>query len=327
MEAKELEKKIFAISGKEDFEALALHIFRYQAVSCPPYGEYISLLGVDASAVSTVGEIPFLPIEFFKSLEVYSGTHPAALTFTSSGTTGAQTSRHQVYSPGLYEQSFTRGFRHFYGPAERYSIFALLPAYLERAGSSLIYMVEALRRENPGHGGFYLYDHDKLAQELRRSLDNGEKILLIGVTFALMDFAEKCSLDLHGAIVMETGGMKGRRQEVERAELHSRLSERLNVQAIHSEYGMTELLSQAYSRGGGVFFTPPWMRVVVRDLQNPLRRLDSPAMGGVDIIDLANLYSCSFISTGDRGTVYADGGFEIHGRIEGQQLRGCNMLV
>ena len=327
MDIQRLEKEIFRMIGPQDFEAVALETFRFQASHCAPYAQYLSLLDVDPAFVKSTAEVPFLPIEFFRSHEVYSAYAPPTLVFTSSGTTGEQTSRHMVYRPGLYRESFTRGFKHFYGPAGRYSIFALLPSYMEREGSSLAYMAEALHGENPARGGFFLYDHGQLADALVRAKDSGEKILLIGVTFALMDFAEKYSLDLGDAMVMETGGMKGRRREVSRDELHAFLRERLGVPAIHSEYGMAELLSQAYSSGGGVFSSPLWMRVSVRDLQNPLRKIDGAGHGGIDIIDLANLYSCSFISTGDLGTVYPDGGFEVHERIHGEMLRGCNMLV
>ena len=324
---RELKDRIFDIAGQDDFEAAALDVFRYQASACAPYARYLSLLGVDPTGVDGLKDIPFLPIEFFRNHEVYSAPGPPGAVFVSSGTSGTDTSRHIVYKTALYERSFNRGFEYFYGPAADYSIFALLPSYLEREGSSLAYMTERLHAANPSRGGFFLYDLDKLAGELRLAADKGERILLIGVTFALMDFAERFSLDMGDAVVMETGGMKGRRREVGRSELHSLLEERFGVLTVHSEYGMAELLSQAYSSGGGIFRTPPWMRVSVRDLQNPLRRIVGAGTGGLDIIDLANIYSCSFVSTGDRGTVRPDGSFEVHGRIENEMLRGCNMLV
>lgn len=313
---------IFDIHTDAQFRELALETFRHQMEVCDPYRQYVDLLGVD---VKSFEQIPFMPIELFKSHRVYGSDMEPEAIFTSSGTSGADTSHHYVASLSLYQESFVRGFETFYGSASRYSIFALLPSYMERQGSSLTLMVERLHSQNPNKGGFYLYDFEKLATELTAAHRAGERILLIGVTFALLDFAEQYQLDLSGAVVMETGGMKGRRREIARQELHSELCRAFNVSAIHSEYGMTEMLSQCYSSGGGIFRAPSWVRISLRSLQNPLTR--AKQMGGINVIDLANVDSCSFLATGDHGTVLDDGSFTIQGRIATAQLRGCNMLV
>lgn len=312
------------ITSQEEFRTAALETFRYQMAHCEPYSRYVNLLGVN---VQQFEDIPFLPIELFKTEKIYCRqTEPEAI-FTSSGTSGSDTSHHYVASLDLYEESFRCGFEHFYGSAAAYSIFALLPSYMERQGSSLTLMVERLHGYNASKGGFFLYDFEKLASKLHHARTAGERILLIGVTFALLDFAERCGgLDLSGAIVMETGGMKGRRREIAREELHDTLCRAFNVETIHSEYGMTEMLSQCYSKGNGLFHAPPWVSVSTRSLQNPLQ-IVSGCVGGINVVDLANHDSCAFISTGDRGVVHESGSFEIHGRIESAQLRGCNMLT
>lgn len=315
-------KSIFSIATQADFDRVALEVFRFQAEACAPYREYLELLGVDPAAVECPEQIPFLPIELFKSHRVYCGSNPPQQIFTSSSTTGQTPSRHYVADLRIYEEAFTRSFELFYGPAEQTAIFALLPNYLEREGSSLIYMVEGLIRR--GGGGFYLYDHDALLRDMEAH--QGKKILL-GVSYALWDLAEEQRGALHDVIVMETGGMKGRREELPREEFHRLLCDAFGVQAIHSEYGMAELMSQAYSDGKGIFRTPPWMRVWVRDLNDPFRLLPNGATGGVNLIDLANLYSCSFLQTQDLGKVYEDGSFRILGRISGSEIRGCNLLV
>lgn len=328
-----LQERIFA-SERFD-EELALEVFRFQAAACEPYGRYIALLGIDPGAVATVEEIPYLPVEFFKTQRVWSApiNREPETVFTSSGTTGSETSRHEVASDALYDEAFTRGFEHFYGAAAEWSIFALLPSYMERTGSSLVWMVERLQARNRACGGFYLYDRDKLTSDLTAASRKGEKILLIGVAFALLDYAEYLSNQgitwnlSADAVVMETGGMKGRRREVSRETMHETLKRAFGVAAIHSEYGMTELLSQAYSTGEGVFRCPPWMRVSTRDLQSPLQTLAAGKTGGINVIDLANLWSCSFLAIQDRGIVYPDGSFRVLGRVEGAQLRGCNMLI
>lgn len=315
-------KSIFSIATQADFDRMTLEVFRFQAEACAPYREYLELLGVDPAAVECPKQIPFLPIELFKSHRVYCGSNPPQQIFTSSSTTGQTPSRHYVADLRIYEEAFTRSFELFYGPAEQTAIFALLPNYLEREGSSLIYMVEGLIRR--GGGGFYLYDHDALLRDMEAH--QGKKILL-GVSYALWDLAEEQRGALHDVIVMETGGMKGRREELPREEFHRLLCDAFGVQSIHSEYGMAELMSQAYSDGNGIFRTPPWMRICVRDLNDPFRLLPNGATGGVNLIDLANLYSCSFLQTQDLGKVYDDGSFRILGRISGSEIRGCNLLV
>lgn len=315
-------KSIFSIATQADFDRMTLEVFRFQAEACAPYREYLELLGVDPAAVECPKQIPFLPIELFKSHRVYCGSNPPQQIFTSSSTTGQTPSRHYVADLRIYEEAFTRSFELFYGPAEQTAIYALLPNYLEREGSSLIYMVEGLIRR--GGGGFYLYDHDALLRDMEAH--QGKKILL-GVSYALWDLAEEQRGALHDVIVMETGGMKGRREELPREEFHRLLCDAFGVQSIHSEYGMAELMSQAYSDGKGIFRTPPWMRICVRDLNDPFRLLPNGATGGINLIDLANLYSCSFLQTQDLGKVYDDGSFRILGRISGSEIRGCNLLV
>lgn len=315
-------KSIFSIATQADFDRMTLEVFRFQAEACAPYREYLELLGVDPAAVECPEQIPFLPIELFKSHRVYCGSNPPQQIFTSSSTTGQTPSRHYVADLRIYEEAFTRSFELFYGPAEQTAIYALLPNYLEREGSSLIYMVEGLIRR--GGGGFYLYDHDALLRDMEAH--QGKKILL-GVSYALWDLAEEQRGALHDVIVMETGGMKGRREELPREEFHRLLCDAFGVQSIHSEYGMAELMSQAYSDGNGIFRTPPWMRICVRDLNDPFRLLPNGATGGVNLIDLANFYSCSFLQTQDLGKVYDDGSFRILGRISGSEIRGCNLLV
>ena len=315
-------KSIFSIATQADFDRMTLEVFRFQAEACTPYREYLELLGIDPAAVECPKRIPFLPIELFKSHRVYCGSNPPQQIFTSSSTTGQTPSRHYVADLRIYEEAFTRSFELFYGPAEQTAIYALLPNYLEREGSSLIYMVEGLIRR--GGGGFYLYDHDALLRDMEAH--QGKKILL-GVSYALWDLAEEQRGALRDVIVMETGGMKGRREELPREEFHRLLCDAFGVQSIHSEYGMAELMSQAYSDGNGIFRTPPWMRICVRDLNDPFRLLPNGATGGVNLIDLANLYSCSFLQTQDLGKVYDDGSFRILGRISGSEIRGCNLLV
>ena len=315
-------KSIFSIATQADFDRMTLEVFRFQAEACTPYREYLELLGVDPAAVECPEQIPFLPIELFKSHRVYCGSNPPQQIFTSSSTTGQTPSRHYVADLRIYEEAFTRSFELFYGPAEQTAIYALLPNYLEREGSSLIYMVEGVIRR--GGGGFYLYDHDALLRDMEAH--QGKKILL-GVSYALWDLAEEQRGALRDVIVMETGGMKGRREELPREEFHRLLCDAFGVQSIHSEYGMAELMSQAYSDGNGIFRTPPWMRICVRDLNDPFRLLPNGATGGINLIDLANLYACSFLQTQDLGKVYDDGSFRILGRISGSEIRGCNLLV
>ena len=271
--------------------------------------------------------IPFLPISFFKSHTVSTGSFEPEQVFESSGTTQTTNSKHLVKDINLYRKSFSKAFELFYGPVKDWCIIGLLPAYLERKNSSLVMMVDELIKES-GHpdSGFYLYDFERLYNNLQRLELQGTKTLLIGVTFALLDFAEQFPMKLKHTIVMETGGMKGRRKELTRAEMHEILQQNLGVSSIHSEYGMTELLSQAYSKGDGRYICPPWMKVLVRDEEDPLMVKNSGS-GVLNVIDLANLYSCSFLATDDVGIVYEDGSFEVWGRLDNSDIRGCSLLV
>ena len=316
-------EKIFSISSDAEFEAAALELFRRQAEQCPPYSEYISLLGVNPAEVNRVEDIPFMPIEFFKWRDVYCGEGEPEKVFTSSNTGGTVASRHMMQSLDLYEQAFTRAFEQFYGAAEGWSIYGLLPNYLQRDGSSLVYMVDRLIARC-GSGGFYLDEYEKLIADM--AADAKPKILL-GVSYALWDLAEQYAPKLENTIVMETGGMKGQREELPKSEFHKILTEAFGVEKIHSEYGMAELTSQAYSLGDGVFRAPAWMRVVVRDVNNPLKMLPAGSRGAVSIIDLANISSCAFVATQDVGRTFADGSFMIEGRLSGADIRGCNLLV
>ncbi|MDR3188834.1 MAG: acyltransferase [Prevotellaceae bacterium] len=319
---------IFSITTDDEFEQACLSVFYRQAQACEPYGRYLSYLGVRAEDVRSVAQIPFLPIEFFKTERVVCGSASEQVIFTSSGTTGADTSRHYVTDVLLYEESFLRGFEHFYGHPQKYCILALLPVYAERQGSSLVYMVERLMRQSAHPlGGFFLHNHDELAKRLELLHRQQQQVMLIGVSFALLDLAERYQFRFPNLIVMETGGMKGRRRELPREELHRSLCSSFGVELIHSEYGMTELLSQAYSRGGGRFSTPPWMRVALRDLHNPFAPAAAATSGGINVIDLANQSSCAFIETQDLGRMTPDGTFEVLGRIDHAMPRGCNMLI
>jgi phenylacetate-coenzyme A ligase PaaK-like adenylate-forming protein len=312
---------------EKDFIPRTLDIFRFQYAHNPLYREYTDRLGVEPSAVRDLTAIPFLPVSFFKTHPVRTGDFTPEIVFESSGTTGSVTSRHEVKDLGLYRQSFTAGFEHFYGPAGQWCVIGLLPAYLERSHSSLVLMVHELIGSS-GHpdSGFYLYEHDALYDLLQRLERQQQKTLLIGVTFALLDFAEKYALSLHHTVVMETGGMKGRRRELTREELHVYLKQRLGLTAIHAEYGMTELLSQAYSRGEGLFACPPWMKVLVRREDDPLEVM-AQGEGLLNIIDLANKWSCSFLATEDIGKIGPDGWFEVAGRVDNSDIRGCSLLV
>ena len=311
-----------SIRSNEDFEKIALDLFALQAVQCPPYAEYVAELGIDADAVDTLSDIPFLPIEIFKSSKVYCGSGQPEIVFTSSTTGGGEPSRHYMHHVADYEQTFRAAFRQFYGDPAQWGIYALLPSYLERSGSSLVYMADDLIKT--GHGGFYLNDYDQLLHDL--SHDKGPKILL-GVSYALLDLAEKHAPDLSDTIVMETGGMKGRRREMPKEEFHTLLCKSFNIKSVHSEYGMAELSSQAYSQGGGHFQTPPWMIIMIRDLNDQFEILENGRSGGINIIDLANLSSCAFIQTHEIGIIDSAGRFSILGRADRSEIRGCNLLV
>ena len=315
--------EILNIKTPQEFEALALRLFAFQAQRCKPYADYIALLGIEPCEVQRVEDIPFLPIELFKSHDIYCGEGEPEIIFTSSNTGGTVPSRHIMASTEVYRRAFVAAFESFYGPIEGWSIYGLLPNYLEREGSSLVYMVDEMIRR-AGSGGFYLNDYERLIADMER--DTKPKILL-GVSYALWDLAELYAPKLSNTVVMETGGMKGRRKELAKAELHDILRRGFGVEAIHSEYGMAELTSQAYSRGEGIFHPPHWMRVLVRDVNDPMDHAPAAMRGGVDIIDLANITSCAFIRTQDMGRLYDDGSFMLEGRIAGSDIRGCNLLV
>ena len=323
-----MHKEIFLIKNSDDFRKNALAVFRMQAENLQVYKKFIKYLKINPSDVKRIADIPFLPIEVFKSHKIIHKEFDARLIFQSSGTTGAKLSRHYVVYPDIYDYSLLKTFEQFYGSPSDYTILALLPSYLERKASSLVYMVNQLiSKTGRKESGFYLYDYDNLIKNLLRLKREEKRVLLIGVSFALLDLAEKYSPDLSGITVMETGGMKGRRIEITREELHHTLKIKLNLDNIHSEYGMTELLSQAYSRSAGIFQSPPWMRIMIRDPHDPMNFLKEGQAGAVNIIDLANIYSCSFIATSDLGRIIPGKGFEISGRMDNSDLRGCNLLV
>jgi hypothetical protein len=317
---------IFQVT-KNTFEEMALRLFSFQAEHNPLYREYLRIIGADPSRVDRISAIPFLPIRFFKTHRVATTPFETGLFFESSGTTGSINSRHWVKYPALYERSFLEGFRLFYGPPEDWCILGLLPSYLERSHSSLVYMVsELVKRSRHPASGFYLNEHEKLAEQLMQLDTNRQPTLLIGVTFGLLDFADRFDLSLTHTTVMETGGMKGRREEWTREEIHTYLRARWGVADIHSEYGMTELLSQAYSTGSGVFQSVPWMRVFVREEDDPLV-IHPSGKGALNIIDLANVYSCAFIGTEDVGTLQEDGRFSVLGRLDNSDIRGCSLML
>ena len=321
-------QQAFSINNNEQFNDAALQIFKYQAKNCSVYHDFIEGLKINPDTIKTIQQIPFLPISFFKSHKVLSITDPYETVFTSSGTTGITTSSHYVTDISWYIESFRAAFNLFYGDIKSYTVLALLPSYLEREGSSLIYMAEDMIKQsgNPD-SGFFLYNHDELCNKLEEQQKAGKPTLLIGVTFALLDFIEKYTLDFPELIVMETGGMKGRRKEMIREELHEKLCKGFGVDTIHSEYGMTELLSQAYSKGKGIFNCPPWMKIITRDANDPMTVINDGGAGGINVVDLANINSCSFIATQDLGKVYADDSFEILGRFDNSDIRGCNLLI
>lgn len=321
-----LKKRIFSISTRAEFNAIALEIFLFQYENNEVYRAFCDYLGRIPAEVSRVDAIPFMPIELFKSKRILSGNGIPETIFESSGTTGAIRSKHYVLDIDLYEKAFTQTFRYFYGDPAEYRILALLPDYLERSGSSLVYMVDKLiRYTDDSESGFYLDNREALRQMLRTK--SNKKTLLIGVSFALLDLVSEGKLGLENTIVMETGGMKGRRRELTREELHTKLKQGLGVSEIHSEYGMTEMLSQAYAQRDGIFRCPNWMKLVIRDVNDPLSKAERNTTGGINVIDLANLMSCSFIATSDLGRECADGSVEIMGRFDYSDMRGCNLMV
>ena len=328
----DIEKRIFSIKTDEEFNDLALEIFKIQAKENPVYSKFVEYLQIDTSKVRKIEEIPFLPIEFFKTKKIVTKYNYLPdnqfVVFKSSGTTGIVRSKHYIYNINVYEKSFLAGFMQFFGKPQDYAIFGLLPSYLEAGDSSLVYMVRRLM-EYSGHkdNDFYLYDYEKLLKKIRENEASGQKMILFGVSFALLDFAEFVGKEkFKNLIIIETGGMKGRKKEIIREELHSKLRNAFRLEKIYSEYGMTELLSQAYSLGGGVFQEARTMKILIRDINDPLSYVSEEKTGGINIIDLSNLYSCSFIATQDLGRRNKNG-FEVLGRFDNSDIRGCNLLI
>lgn len=329
----DLEKRLFAASA-DNFGKLALELFHFQYRHNTIYRAYCDQLQTDTNAVTDIRQIPFLPISFFKTHVVTSTEFEPEVIFESSGTTGSLNSRHYVKDCSIYHRSYRQCYRHFYGrPADK-CILALLPSYLERGNSSLVMMAAGLIEESEHPlSGFYLYDHEKLHRTLLHNELRNIPTLLIGVTYALLDFAEKYPMRLRHTIVMETGGMKGRREEMTRAEVHGFLQERLGLGLVHSEYGMTELLSQAYSKGDGIFHPAPWLNILLRAEDDPFEILSAaeiknkPLQGAINCIDLANMYSCAFIATDDLGRLHANGSFEVMGRLDNSDVRGCSLMA
>lgn len=329
-----IQEKIFR---KDDFnfEEVALQLFEFQYTHNLVYKQFVDYLKINVENVQSVQQIPFLPIEFFKTHDIILNNAVAQKIFESSGTTGQTTSKHLVADLKLYEESFRNGFKQFYGNIENWTILALLPSYLERDTSSLVYMVnDLIQKTKNSNSGFYLNNLEELKNKIIQLIPTNigtemstRKILLIGVTFALLDFAEQFPIDLSDIVIMETGGMKGRREELTREGVHTILKQAFHVKNIHSEYGMTELLSQAYSKGNGIFETPPCMKILKRDIYNPLNTSISTGRGGLNVIDLANIYSCAFIATQDMVNIISDTEFEVLGRIDNSDIRGCNLMV
>lgn len=319
---------IFSIKNEIEFNKKALEVFKHQFKNNKVYRSFCDLLYIHPSDITKIEDIPFLPIQFFKQRKIVSSLDEVDELFTSSGTTGSITSKHYVTDINLYKQSYLNGFHHFYGDIEEYTVLALLPNYLERKGSSLVYMVDDLiRKSKQEESGFYLNNLEDLAKKLTQLNHQHKKVLLIGVSFALLDLIEKHQFRLTNTIIMETGGMKGRRKELIRNELHQLLSAGFGVEKIHSEYGMTELLSQSYSKGNGIFETPPWMKILTRDTEDALTIQPTGNTGGINVIDLANYNSCSFIATQDLGKTHHNNTFEIIGRFDNSDIRGCNLMV
>ena len=316
------------IATSNDFEMAAIATFNRQYEENNVYRSYCDLLNISPSEIKTIKDIPYLPIQFFKSHEVKCFKASPKITFTSSGTTAAVNAQHPVLHKEIYENSFQKGFENRYGDPKDWAILALLPSYLERQGSSLIYMMDALiQQSSHPSSGFYLDEFDQLKAQLETLEAQKHPTILLGVSFALLDFAEQHPLSLQHSIVMETGGMKGRRKEMIREDLHATLKKAFGVKEIHSEYGMTELLSQAYSMGNGRFECPAWMKVIPHETNDPFSPVKGTKIGRLNIIDLANQESCAFIATDDLGRVFPDGSFEVMGRLDQSDIRGCNLLV
>lgn len=319
---------IFKIQNQQEFENMALRVFRFQAEYCEVYRQFIQLLNINPKEINSVEKIPFLPISFFKQFKILTKQNTYEKVFTSSGTTSANTSHHYVHQLKIYHNQLDENFHYFFGNYTEFEVFSLLPAYAERTGSSLIEMVEHWKKQTQQNAQIhYLYNHEQLKKDLIKAQNLGKKIILIGVSFALIDFAEAFPFEMKNTILIETGGMKGRKKEITREELHSILKAAFGLKEIYSEYGMTELLSQAYSMGNQRFQTPPWMQVLLRDTEDPFSLVPQGKTGGINVIDLANLYSCSFIATDDLGKMHSNNEFEILGRFDNSDVRGCNLLL
>lgn len=323
---KSFEDSLYSVN-EGNFEDIALRLFRFQAKNNPVYSQYLQFLNFKTDEVQSLEQIPFLPIGFFKTKPIKTGHWHAEVEFTSSGTTGIATSKHLVRDVSFYLRLSANIFEQFYGSCEKFHFLALLPSYLERTGSSLIAMINHfIEKSKSSHSGFYLSNHEELKDKLQFLKNDKKQIILWGVSFALLDLAESAEVDLSKCIIIETGGMKGRRKELIRQDVHEYLTSRFNVNSIHSEYGMTELMSQAYSQSNGYYRCPPWMKVFMRDINDPFTLVKDRA-GAINIIDLANFHSCAFIETQDLGRINENGNFEVLGRIDNSDVRGCNLLV
>ncbi len=326
--AEEIIQAVFSIKNETQFHKTALAVFRFQYTHNAVYRTYIDNLNIKPEEIAGVQDIPFLPIDFFKTHKVLSSKQEPESLFLSSGTTNMQRSKHYITALSIYETSFLRSFSKFYGKPDNYVFLALLPSYSEQGNSSLIYMVSRLMQiSNKKNNGFFLYNHEDLFKMLLETEEKKQRTILFGVSFALTDFFEKYKLKLENTIIIETGGMKGRKKEIIKEELHQIIRAGSGLAHIHSEYGMTELLSQAYSDKGNNYRCPPWMKVLIRDTNDPFSFLEKDKSGGINIIDLANIYSCSFIETKDLGRINKDNSFNILGRFDNSDIRGCNLLA
>ncbi|OFX22064.1 MAG: acyl transferase [Bacteroidetes bacterium GWA2_31_9] len=325
MNSKEIASKIFNINSEEEFNLVCLEIFKYQSANNKPFQEYIKHLNIKTENIDHFSKIPFLPIDFFKTQRV-SCKSTDEIVFSSSGTTSDITSKHYVFDSNLYKQSIVAGFKQFYGNPSEFSFLALLPSYLEKNDSSLVFMINYLMSLSKNNHGFFIHNFKDLYKLLSKNELEKKKTILIGVSYALIDFSEKFDFSLQNTHIIETGGMKGKRQEMTKTELHNLLSKKFNTKYIHSEYGMTELLSQSYSAESGLFRSLSWKKILIRDINDPFSYLKNEITGGINVIDLANLYSCSFIETKDLGKTHSDGTFEVLGRFDNSDIRGCNLL-
>lgn len=319
--------KIFKIKSEKQFEYYAIKIFRMQYKLNPVYQLYCNLIGTNLNDVKKLDQIPFLPIEFFKTKKVKSFKNSESKIFYSSSKTEINQSKHYIRDISIYKSSLLNSFSYFYGSPTKYNFLALLPMYIENSNSSIIFMVKELMNISNNIGFFFTNEYELIFEKLKFLEKSKKKTIIIGVSFALIDLIKFSKIKLKNTIVIETGGMKGRKKELIREEFHNKLKDRLGVSKIHSEYGMTELLSQSYSRGDGVFSSPPWMKIKIRDLNDPFKELSINSSGGINVIDLANQESCSFISTQDQGKMISNNKFEVLGRIDGSEARGCSLLL